>query len=363
MKFAQKISSRRRSIWNAWSACSPASPSTPAASGARSALAGWTSSPHASSRVVTGGCASQWTSRPGTSRRSSRAIATSRQAWPSPIGDETSSARRGRAPAEPPAAPAAARAARSGAANSWISRLTSTGWRALGMWPAPTMRTCSAPVSSAKARPRSNGWQLSRSPWTTSTGQRTRAQISSTSSRFAATGSASSITRSSDRTVEPVRDGVLDLLRRMRLGEHLAEEELEEAAMVGADGVAVLLLPALGRVALLVEGLVRGDAPRVARDEMRDARGERDEAEHALRVRGGDLDRGPDAVAADAGEHGRLGRRGVHHRQAVGRVPAVQPRPRRVRRCRSARSRGRHRRRRDGGGRGSAPAPSRCASG
>ena len=55
-------------------------------------------------------------------------------------------------------------------------------------------------------------------------------------------------------------------------------------------------------------------------------RGERDEAEHALRVRGGDLDRGPDTVAADAGEHGRLGRRGVHHREAVGRAPAVQPR-------------------------------------
>ena len=196
MKFAQKISSRRRSIWKAWSACSPASPSTPAASGARSALAGWTSSPHASSIVVTGAWASQWTSRPGTSRRSSRAIATSRHAWPSPIGDEASSARRGRSPASRQLRLRGAGGAKR-AANSCISRLISTGLRALGMWPEPTSRTCSAPVSSANARPRSNGWQLSRSPWTTSTGQRTRAQIASTSSRFAATGSASSITRSS----------------------------------------------------------------------------------------------------------------------------------------------------------------------
>ncbi len=135
-----------------------------------------------------------------------------------------------------------------------------------------------------------------------------------------------------DRTVEPVRDGVLDLLGRVRLREHLAEEELEEATMVGADVVAVLLLPPVGCRALFVEGLPRGDAPRVARDEQREPRSERHEAEHALRVRGGDLDRGPHAVAADAGEHGRLGRRGVHHFQAVGRVPAGQPSPRRVRR-------------------------------
>ncbi len=70
-------------------------------------------SPHASSIVVTGAWASQWTSRPGTSRRSSRAIATSRQAWPSPIGDEASSARRGRSTGAPPAGACAVRAARS----------------------------------------------------------------------------------------------------------------------------------------------------------------------------------------------------------------------------------------------------------
>src|SRR4051794_12312955 len=88
MKLAQKISSSRRNIWNACRACSPASASTCAASGASCSLAGWTRSPQAASSVVSGGCASQCTSRPGTWRRSSRAMATSRQAWPRPIGEE-----------------------------------------------------------------------------------------------------------------------------------------------------------------------------------------------------------------------------------------------------------------------------------
>ena len=55
---------------------------------ASSALAGCTRSPRASSTAVTGCCASQSISRPGWSARSSSAIATSRRAWPSPIGDE-----------------------------------------------------------------------------------------------------------------------------------------------------------------------------------------------------------------------------------------------------------------------------------
>ena len=188
--------------------------------------------------------------------------------------------------------------------------------------------TCSAPVSSANARPRSNGWQLSRSPWTTSTGQRTRRQIASTSSVRRATRLGVIHQHRLDAAVEPVGDGVLDLLRRVRLGEHLAEEELEEAALVGEDVVAVLLLPARRALALLVPnvacaaarhgcGGVRSGTPGASATMP----------EHALRVRRGDLDRGPDAVAADAGEHGRLGRGGVHHRQAVGRVPAVAPRP------------------------------------
>jgi site-specific DNA recombinase len=55
---------------------------------ASSALAGWMRSPHASSTLVTGFCASQSISRSGRSSRSSAAMAASRWAWPSPMGDE-----------------------------------------------------------------------------------------------------------------------------------------------------------------------------------------------------------------------------------------------------------------------------------
>ena len=264
MKFAQKISSSRRSIWNACSACSPASASTCSASGASSALAGWTVSPQASSSVVSGGCASQWTSSPGTARRSSRAIATSRQAWPSPIGEESSSARRGRSEERTQLLRRGARGP-TRSAKSWISRFTSTGWRAMGMWPAPSSRTCSAPVSSARASPRSSGWQLSRSPCTISTGQRTRRQSASTSSLRGGDRLAVVHRQVRRRPVEPVGHGVLDLLGRVRLREHLAEEELEEPAVVGEDRVPVLPLPAVRGFADLVEGRPGLGAPRMRR--------------------------------------------------------------------------------------------------
>jgi hypothetical protein len=130
-----------------------------------------------------------------------------------------------------------------------------------------------------------------------------------------------------DVAVEPVGDGVLDLLGRVRLGEHLAEEELEELPVVRADEGAVLLLPARRRVELLVPARLRGGAPRMRWRQRRDARRDRDDAEDALRVLGRDLERGLDAVAADPAEHGRRGRRRVQHRQAVRRPPAVEPRP------------------------------------
>ncbi len=79
----------RRIAWNACRSCSAHSLSMCDDSFARSALAGWMRSPPASRTVVTGLCASQSISRSGTSARSSLAIATSRRAWPSPIGDET----------------------------------------------------------------------------------------------------------------------------------------------------------------------------------------------------------------------------------------------------------------------------------
>ncbi len=93
MKFETRISSIRRHAWKQCRSCSADSDSKWPDSLARCALAGWIRSPRASSTDVTGCCASQSISRSGCSLRSSSAIATSRCAWPRPIGDETNSAR------------------------------------------------------------------------------------------------------------------------------------------------------------------------------------------------------------------------------------------------------------------------------
>ena len=88
MKFATRISSIRRIAWNALRSWSNDSLVTWADSDDSSALRGWIVSPWVSSTAVTGCWASQSIWRSGWSLRSSAAIATSRWAWPSPMGDE-----------------------------------------------------------------------------------------------------------------------------------------------------------------------------------------------------------------------------------------------------------------------------------
>ena len=78
----------RRQAWKQCRSCSADSDSMWRDSLASSALSGWIRSPSPSSTRVTGFWASQSISRSGCSRRSSRAMATSRWACPSPIGDE-----------------------------------------------------------------------------------------------------------------------------------------------------------------------------------------------------------------------------------------------------------------------------------
>ncbi len=73
-----------------------ASLSTCALSLARNRLAGCTRSPRSASTRVTGCWASQSICRSGWWARNASAIATSRRAWPSPIAEETNSARRRR---------------------------------------------------------------------------------------------------------------------------------------------------------------------------------------------------------------------------------------------------------------------------
>ena len=78
----------RRIAWNAFRSWSNDSAVMWPDSEASSALSGWIRSPRSSSTAVTGCWASQSISRSGWSLRSSSAIAASRMACPSPIGEE-----------------------------------------------------------------------------------------------------------------------------------------------------------------------------------------------------------------------------------------------------------------------------------
>ena len=174
MKFATRISSMRRTAWKACRSCSADSDSMWPDSFASSALAGWIRSPRASSTFVTGCWASQSISRSGCSVRSSSAIATSRCAWPRPIGEEMYSARRRRPRARVQAEVGRPRPS----TKSRSSRLILTGSRAFGICPEPCRVTNSPAVASASAAPCLRGRTWSSSPWITSVGQRTREHVS-----------------------------------------------------------------------------------------------------------------------------------------------------------------------------------------
>ena len=115
---------------------------------------------------MTGCWASQSISRSGWSLRSSSAIATSRCAWPSPIGEEMYSARFRR---DLPRTHV--RGGGAGAMKSRRSRFTFTGSRAWGRWPEPSSTVNDAPASSASRAPEAHGRIASSLPWITSMGQ------------------------------------------------------------------------------------------------------------------------------------------------------------------------------------------------
>ena len=141
-----------------------------------------------------------------------------------------------------------------------ISRLTFTGSRAWGRWPAPSSTSNSPPVSSATRWLRAGGWHMSWSPLITSTGQRTRRQTSAAGSgsnrRRSSTGAAH-LPRSASiiSGVVPQRPlhAVLVLLRRVWFGEQLVEEELGVAPPVALPVVAVLQRPSVVALRLVVE--------------------------------------------------------------------------------------------------------------
>ncbi len=257
MKFAQRISSIRRSAWKACSSCSPASRSMCAASLASSALAGMDrlaarlehrrhrrlGEPlDLEARAPRGAARRRWRRRARRGRGRSARRRTARASC-APGSASTVGLRGGRA---------ATRDRR----RSRSSRLNATGSRACGPWPAPSNRTSSPPVSSASAHAAvvADDVVVRR--------RARRAPGSAPAGRAASTSSLSAkpmengwpATSTSARRVERPGDAVLDLLGRVRLREDLAEEELEEAAVVAQPVVPVVLRPALVGVELLVEG-------------------------------------------------------------------------------------------------------------
>ena len=188
---------------------------------------------------MTGSWASHSISRPGCRPRSSSAMAGSRRAWPSPIGDETYSARLvrdGRGSS----------GGRSRRADEVPDELVEP-YRVAGRRAVTAALEGHQPGvgALATAGPRSGPTIASAVPWRTSVGQRTCAHSSSArSSSF----SQSPSRPSSDRLrvgLETPTDGVLDLLGGVRLGEDLREEELEIAGPVPQPIVTVGLRPAL----------------------------------------------------------------------------------------------------------------------
>ncbi len=97
--------------------------------------------------------------------------------------------------------------------------------------PSPSRRhEIARRVSSATRSPRSNGMTASSVPWTTIAGH-VRRRHSCLGRPPGRRGPSVALGGDQDlgRRVEPPRDPVLDLLGRVRLGEDLREEELEEA--------------------------------------------------------------------------------------------------------------------------------------
>ena len=233
--------------------------------------AGWTRSPRSlPARVVTGCWASQ-------------SICSSGCSWPQlrrdrgvPLGvPEPDRRRQVQRPARTPggAHPGGARrgpAGESWSTNSAIRWLVRTGSRAGGPCPAPSSSTSEPPVSSASRSPIACGRIRSSVPCTTvdRAGHLGAQRLQRLAHRAVAARAGRTTVSASVCGRDLVRpaDAVLDLLRRVRLGEHPAEEEVDEVVVAAPQPVRCLLYfahPSCGVERLVPAGRGRaaGSAP------------------------------------------------------------------------------------------------------
>ena len=109
-------------------------------------------------------------------------------------------------------------------------------------------------------------------------------------------------------------DAVFNRLGRVQLGEHLGEEELQEAAIIPQPVVEVVFRPALVGGQYFVPGVARALFQR--RGE-RHGRADEGRPGHSVRVPGRQHE-GALRTDRERDDHRPLGRGGVHHRQGIG---------------------------------------------
>ena len=250
MKLATRISSIRRIAWKQCRSWSPASRSMWRDSDASSRLAGWMRSPPASSSLVTGCWASQSTSRSGCSPRSSRAMAMSRRAWPSPIGEDRYSARRRRRSARVQRRsrdPADGRDLVGEVAQQQVGPHRVAGVRPVAGALEHDQRAAEflgqrhPPSRIDQLDPRCRGGP----GWGSAPGRTGSTTVSGSSSLVAQPRKPARMVSASVSSAPA--DAVLDLLGGVRLGEALGEEPIQVATPVAQPVVAVLLAPSPGR--------------------------------------------------------------------------------------------------------------------
>ena len=213
---------------------------------------------------MTGCWASQSICRSGWCVRSSAAMATSRRAWPSPIGDERYSARFGRRGGAHP---------RASVSRVGCTRVDEVLDEAVDEDRVAGVRT----VAAARDRDEPAAGERRRARRPAACGpdrvlvavddeHRARGLARSTARKHVVVAAMQATRRVGQRAgldLEAPADAVLDLLGRVRLGEHPPEEELEEALVVALPVVPVVLGPALGRCRAAPRTGARGarDAP------------------------------------------------------------------------------------------------------
>ena len=234
-------------------------------------------------------------------------------------------------------------AAAAGATKSRSSRLTLTGSRACGQWPDALERRRARRRSARRARRRDACGRIASSVAVDHEHRAAHAlaRARARSSALASLGAELRRRSASRRRLEPPADAVLDLLGRVRLGEDLREEELEEAAVVARASSGGCTSPSPRRCRARSSNGISALRARLGRRPAAPGAMKTTPVD-ALGVLGGEQQR-PLRAERERDEHGALGRRSRPAPRARRRRTPARRRPRappagRTGRCRARRT-------------------------